>query len=156
MTITLNNLTSTAATITSFSDLLTSMGTGFTVSGAPIVGAGDCGSTITAPVGGTSISATGGTIPANGSCTMTIPIAIAANASTGTRTNNIVANAVKTSVGNNTVAIAGSVAVTAALTVAKAFSPATVQAGAVSRLDSDVDARQRRSGASAASPSPTT
>ena len=134
MTITLNNLTSTAATITSFSDLLTSMGTGFTVSGAPIVGPGDCGSTITAPVGGTSITATAGTIPANGSCTMTIPIAIAANASTGTRTNNIVANAVKTNVGNNTVAIAGSVAVTAALTVSKAFSPATVQAGAVSRL----------------------
>src|SRR6202043_2056739 len=43
MTITLNNLTAANATITSFTDLLTTMGAGFTVGGAPIVGAGDCG-----------------------------------------------------------------------------------------------------------------
>jgi uncharacterized repeat protein (TIGR01451 family) len=134
MTITLNNMTATSATITSFTDLLTTMGTGFTVGGAPIVGAADCGASITAPVGGTSITATGGTIPALGSCTITIPIAIAANATTGNRTNTIAINGVHTSQGNNAVTITGQVAVSVALAVAKAFNPATVEAGAASRL----------------------
>ncbi len=91
LTVTLNNLSAAAATITSFTDLLTTMGAGFTVGGAPIIGPADCGATITAPVGGTSITATGGTIPANGSCTITIPIAIAATAATGNRTNTVAA-----------------------------------------------------------------
>jgi uncharacterized repeat protein (TIGR01451 family) len=134
MTVTLNNLTATPATITSFTDLLTTMGAGFTVGGAPIIGPGDCGATITAPLGGTSITATGGTIPANGSCTITIPVAISATAATGNRTNTIAVGAVKTSAGNNTVAITGTVNVQRALTVTKAFAPATIEAGAVSRL----------------------
>ena len=134
LTVTLNNLTAVAATITSFTDLLTTMGAGFTVGGAPIVGPADCGSTITAPVGGTSITATGGTIPANGSCTITIPVAIAGTAATGTRTNTIAVGGVHTSAGNNTVTITGTVNVQRALSVTKAFSPATIEAGAVSRL----------------------
>ena len=134
MTVTLENLTSAAATITSFTDLLTTLGTGFTVGGAPIVGPADCGSTVTAPVGGTSITATGGTIPANGSCTITIPIAIGPTASTGNRTNTIAVNGVKTSAGNNKVTITGVVNVQSALTVTKAFAPSSVQGGTVSRL----------------------
>ncbi len=134
MTVTLNNLTALPAAITSFTDLLTTMGAGFTVGGAPIIGPADCGSTITAPVGGTSITATGGTIPAGGSCTITIPVAISAIAATGNRTNTIAVNGVKTSVGNNTLAITGVVNVQRALTVSKAFAPASIEEGTVSRL----------------------
>jgi uncharacterized repeat protein (TIGR01451 family) len=131
MTITLNNLTAAIANITVFTDLLTTMGSGFTVSGAT---SNTCGSTITAAIGGTSITTSNGSIPAGGSCTITVPIAISATASTGTRTNTIAANAIHTSVGNNTVAITGSVNVQRALTTSKAFNPATIQGGAVSRL----------------------
>ena len=134
MTITLNNLTGSDANITSFTDLLTTMGAGFTVSGAVT---NTCGiTTFVAPVGGTSItvSPASGTIPANGSCTITVPIAISAIAATGNRTNTIAANGIHTSVGNNTVTITGVVNVQRALTMSKAFNPATVQGGAVSRL----------------------
>jgi len=136
MTVTLNNLTNTDAVISTapvgFTDLLTTLGTGFTVGGA---GTSTCGGiSINAPVGGTSITATGGTIPANSSCTITIPIAISATATTGTRTNTIAVNGVKTNQGNNTVTITGTVNVQRALTVTKAFAPATIEAGTVSRL----------------------
>jgi uncharacterized repeat protein (TIGR01451 family) len=134
MTITLNNLTGSAATITAFADNINTMGAGFTVSGAV---ANTCGMTLTAPVGGTTITAIApftGSIAAGSSCTVTVPIAISATAATGNRTNTIAANAIHTSVGNNTVAITGVVNVQRALTMSKAFNPATVQGGAVSRL----------------------
>ncbi len=132
MTVTLNNLTAATANISSFTDnLLTTMGAGFTV-GGPITNT--CGSTVTGAVGATLITATGGMILAGSSCTLTIPIAISAVAATGNRTNTIAANGVQTSQGNNTVTITGVVNVQRALTVSKAFAPATIEAGAVSRL----------------------
>ena len=137
MTITLNNLTAVAATITSLRDDLTTMGAGFTVHSGATPG-GTCGTTLTSPTPGTLITTTGGTIPANGSCTITLPLDISATAATGNRTNTIpiatAVNGVHTSVGNNAVAITGTVSVQRALTVSKAFSPATIQRGTVSRL----------------------
>ena len=136
MTITLNNLTGVAATITSLRDDLTTMGVGFTVPNGATPG-GTCGTTLTSPPG-TLITTAGGTIPANGSCTITLPISIGPTAATGTRTNTIPAatavNGVHTSAGNNTVAITGTVNVQRALTVSKAFAPSTIEGGAVSRL----------------------
>ena len=137
LTITLNNLTSASATITSVRDDLTTMGAGFTIDPAATPG-GTCGTTLTSPTGGTLITTTGGTIPANGSCTITLLLDISATSATGNRTDTIPAstavNGVHTSAGNNTIAIAGTVNVQRALTVTKAFAPATVQGGAASRL----------------------
>ena len=137
MTITLNNLTVVAATITALRDDLTTMGAGFTVHTGATPG-GTCGTSLTSPTPGTLITTTGGTIPANGSCTITLPIDIGPTAATGNRTNTIpvatAVNGVHTSTGNNTVAITGTVNVQRALTVSKAFAPSTIEEGAVSRL----------------------
>ena len=95
--------------------------------------------TLTSPTPGTLITATGGMIPANGSCTIVLPLDIAATSATGNRTDTIAVannatNGVHTTAGNNTVTITGVVNVQRALTVTKAFSPATVQGGTPSRL----------------------
>jgi uncharacterized repeat protein (TIGR01451 family) len=129
-TITLSNASSTPAAITSITDDLTTMGTGFTVRAAP---GGSCGVSMTSVVGATLFTASGGTIPATGSCTITLPIAIAADGRTGNRTNTIAAGGVQTSQGSNLVPIAGTNTVVAALTVSKSWTPATIAAGAVSR-----------------------
>jgi uncharacterized repeat protein (TIGR01451 family) len=137
MTITLNNLAAVPATITSLRDDLTTMGAGFTVQSGATPG-GTCGTTLTSPTPGTLITTTGGTIPANGSCTITLPLDISPTSATGNRTNTIPIasgiNGVQTTAGNNAVAVTGTVNVQRALTVSKAFAPATVQGGAVSRL----------------------
>ncbi|HKW79455.1 MAG TPA: hypothetical protein VJQ49_00470, partial [Casimicrobiaceae bacterium] len=138
MTITFNNLTAVPALITSLRDDLTTMGAGFTVHGGAVPG-GSCGVTLTSPTPGTLITATGGTIPAGGSCTITLPIDISATSATGNRTDTIAAannatNGVHTSAGNNTITITGVVNVQRALTVTKAFNPASIEAGATSRL----------------------
>ena len=130
-TVTLTNTTGAAATITSFTDNLTTAGTGFTVGASPAPG-GTCGATIVAPPGGTSVTASGGTIPVNGSCTITFPIAIAANVAIGGHVNTIAVNGVQTTQGNNAVAIAGSIDAAAAFTGTKQFSPTSVEGGAKS------------------------
>jgi uncharacterized repeat protein (TIGR01451 family) len=126
-------MTITLSTITTITDNLTTMGTGFTVPLGAVPG-GTCGSSLTSPVPGTLITLTGGTIPANGSCTIILPVAIGPNSATGNRTNTIAVNGVVTSAGNNLATITGVVNVARALTMAKAFSPANVQAGTRSRL----------------------
>jgi uncharacterized repeat protein (TIGR01451 family) len=133
MTITLVNNTAVAKSITSVTDNLTTMGTGFTVPVGAVPG-GTCGSSLTSALPATLITLTGGTVPANGSCTITLPIAIGPNATTGNRTNRIAVNGVVSPGGNNTTTITGVVNVARALTTAKAFSPANVQAGTRTRL----------------------
>ncbi|HEX8012782.1 MAG TPA: hypothetical protein VF814_17900 [Casimicrobiaceae bacterium] len=137
MTITLNNLTGVPATITSLRDDLSTIGAGFTVQSGATPG-GSCGTTLTSPTPGTLITTAGGTIPANGSCTIGLPIDIAPTAATRNRTNTIPVasgiNGVQTTAGNNAVAITGTVNVQRALTVTKAFAPAMIQRRAVSRL----------------------
>ncbi len=135
-TITLNNSAAIAATITSFTDALTTMGASpqFTVAAAPAATT-TCGGAITAVPGTTTVSlGAGNSIPATGSCTITVPVQAAANASTGARTNTIAQGALVTSQGRTQTTIAGAVTVNPVLSVAKAFAPATVAAGGDTRL----------------------
>ncbi|HOB65150.1 IPTL-CTERM sorting domain-containing protein [Ottowia sp.] len=105
LTITLGNATGTDATITSFKDDLITMGTsaGFVVGYSPAPSTTCTGGTaVTAPAGQTVITATGGIIPANGSCTITVPIYLKNNGlSYGFATNTVPAGNLVTSVGNN-------------------------------------------------------
>jgi len=135
LTVTLNNAAATPATLTSvFTDSLATMGAGYTIAAAPPATM-TCGGTLTATPGATSFSiAVGGTIPAAGACTITVPVQVASNAVTGARTNTIAQGALVTNQGRTQSAITATLTTTAALTVAKAFAPATVAAGADSRL----------------------
>ncbi|MFO1305774.1 MAG: hypothetical protein U1F54_18760 [Burkholderiales bacterium] len=137
LTITLNNGTNAAVTINAangVTDNLGTMGTGFSVPAGATVG-GTCGSSLTSALPASTLVFAGGTIPALGSCTITIsPVNVASNASTGTRTDTIAANGVQTSGGNNTSTITGQLVVTQVLTAAKAFLTTPVIPGARSTL----------------------
>ena len=133
LTITLSNSGGLNAAITSFTDNLTTMGTGFTVAASPAATT-TCGGSLGAVPGGTAITLSGGTIPAGGNCTITVPVAVAPNASTGTRTNTIAAGALVTDQGSNAFAAAANLTVSQAATVAKSWNPTTVLSGGISRL----------------------
>jgi uncharacterized repeat protein (TIGR01451 family) len=133
LTINLVNSSTTPANITAFTDDLTKMGTGFTVAASPAATT-TCGGTVTATPGSTSITKNDGTIPANGSCTIVVPIAVAINAINGNRTNTIEVNGLQTSAGNNVTTSTANLNVQRAVTLAKAFSPTTVLINGVSRL----------------------
>ncbi|MFO1311766.1 MAG: hypothetical protein U1F41_06815 [Burkholderiales bacterium] len=137
LTITLTNGTNAAVTINAangVTDNLGTMGTGFSVPAGATVG-GTCGSSLTSPLPTSTLVFAGGTIPALGSCTITIsPVNVAANASTGARTDTIAANGVQTSGGNNVTTITGPLTVTQVLTAAKTFLTTPVIPGARSTL----------------------
>ena len=133
LTITLSNSSGLNAAITSFTDNLTTMGTGFTVASSPAATT-TCGGSLGAVPGGTSITLSGGSIPAGGNCTIVVPVAVAPNASTGTRTNTIAAGALVTDQGSNAFAAAANLAVSQAAAVAKSWNPTTVLSGGISRL----------------------
>lgn len=133
LTITLVNAATSAASITSFTDLLTTMGAGFTVAASPAATT-TCGGTVTATPGSTSITKNDGVIPASGSCTIVVPVAVAINSLINSRTNTIAVNGLQTSAGNNTAPATANLTVQRAVALAKAFSPSTVLAGGVSRL----------------------
>jgi uncharacterized repeat protein (TIGR01451 family) len=65
---------------------------------------------------------------------ITFQIAIAASAASGAHINTIAVNAVQTTQGNNALAITGPIDLARAFTMAKAFAPATVQAGSKSTV----------------------
>lgn len=135
LVITLRNTAATAATITSFTDSLATMGTGFTVAAAPAATSTCPGTTLTATPGSTAITLAGGTIPPNnGTCTITVPVQVAANALTSNRTNTVAVNALVTNQGNNTSAFTAVLNVPAALTASKAFAPATVLVNGLTTL----------------------
>lgn len=92
MTITLNNPNGLVANITEFVDNLPD---GLRVSGGAF---SDCGGTLTATPGSTTITLTGGFIPANGSCSLTVRINVN---SSRTATNILPAGALQTDLGNN-------------------------------------------------------
>ncbi len=133
LTIILANAGSAPAAISSFVDDLNTLGTGFTVGSAPAAST-SCGSVLTAPPGATSISLTGGIIPANGNCAVVVPIALSINATNGSRTNTVAANALVTDGGSNQNAATATLTVSRAANVAKSFAPATVVPGGVSRM----------------------
>jgi uncharacterized repeat protein (TIGR01451 family) len=130
LTLTLNNTAASPANITSFTDDLTSMGAGFTVAASPAATT-TCGGTVGAIANSTSITKNNGAIPANGSCTITIPIAIAPNAPLGARTNTIPINGLQTDKGNNTTVVSAPLTVQTAVSVSKAFTGTPTQGGQV-------------------------
>ena len=138
LTITLTNSAAAAATVTSFTDALTTLGPSpqFTVAGPPALPAvTTCGGVVNAAPGATTITlGAGNVIPAGGSCTITVPILASSTASTGARTNTIAQGALVTSQGRTQTTITGGLTVNPVLTVAKAFAPTTVAAGADTRL----------------------
>ncbi|MGA2118243.1 MAG: ice-binding family protein, partial [Bryobacteraceae bacterium] len=128
VTITLINPNSTAANLTA--PLTDSLPSGLVISGNAST---TCGGTPTA--GTKTVTLTGGTIPANGYCTLTVGV-IAAGA--GSYHNSLAAGALKTSNGNNASAAVSTLTVNTPAsippTLSKSFSPATITAGGVSTL----------------------
>jgi len=133
LTITLSNPNSTTATITSvFTDSLPS---GVVVSGAA---ANTCGGVVTAALGGTGVSITGGSIAANGACTITVNVTAPV---AGTYVNSIAAGALHTSIGNSVTPAVATLSVSPVTTptlvpptLGKSFSPANITVGGISSL----------------------
>src|SRR5581483_5621612 len=89
----------------------------------------------TAVAGSSTVTLTGGSIPANGSCTVTVNVT---SSGTGNYINKLAAGALHTSNGNNTVPAAATLIVTPAAkvppTLSKSFNPATIITGGISLL----------------------
>jgi uncharacterized repeat protein (TIGR01451 family) len=132
LTITLNNGDATAASLTA--PLVDTLPTGVVIASTP-VSSTTCGGTLTAASGSSTVTLTGGSIPANSSCTIVVPVT-AANG--GTFINSLAAGSLQTSNGNNAAPAAATLVVNAptavAPTLGKAFSPATINAGGTSTL----------------------
>ena len=133
LTLTLSNPNSTAASITSA--LTDTFPSGLFVSGNAIT---TCGGTVSAPIGKSALSLTGGAIPANGSCTIMVTVAAPV---AGAYINSVPAGALKTSNGNNVAPAVATLTVTPVLTpvmvpptLGKSFNPATISVGGVSTL----------------------
>jgi len=129
LTITLSNANAAAATLTA--PLIDTLPTGVVVSGNA---SNTCGGTVTALTGSGSATLTGGAIPANGSCTVTVDVTAADG---GTYTNSIGVGALETSNGSNSSPAVATLTVTAPAptpTISKAFNPALINAGGVSAL----------------------
>lgn len=133
LTITLGNVNSTPATLTA--PLIDTLPTGVVVAGTPNA-ANTCGGAVTAVAGSSTVTLTGGAIPANGTCTVTVDVTAADG---GTYVNALAVGALETTNGSN---VAPAVATVTVLTpgadtppvISKAFSPATINAGGTSTL----------------------
>jgi Ice-binding-like len=127
LTITLSNANASAASISSpFTDTLPS---GVTITSMP---SNTCGGTVT--YGVSFVTLTGGSIPANASCTITAPVTAPSG---GNFINSIAAGALVTSNGTNAAPAVATLTVNAPSvtpTLAKAFSPAVIAAGGASTL----------------------
>jgi uncharacterized repeat protein (TIGR01451 family) len=128
LTITLNNANSTAAALTS--PLVDTLPSGMTLSAG---GSTTCAGTVTAAAGSSALTVTGGSIPANGTCTVTALVTLGA---AGRYTNTLAAGALRTSNGSNTTAAAATLTATPILapSLGKSFSPASITAGGTSTL----------------------
>jgi uncharacterized repeat protein (TIGR01451 family) len=148
LTITLNNASTTAATLTG--PLTDTLPSGVVISGSAsttcVGGTASTGAPAVASQahglprpqwfggnGGSSVTLTGGTIPANGSCVLTVDV-IAANG--GSYINSLAAGALATSNGTNAAPAIATLTVTvpSPVTLGKAFNQATISAGGVSVL----------------------
>jgi uncharacterized repeat protein (TIGR01451 family) len=128
LTITLSNPNTTAASLTTpFTDTLPS---GLVVSG----NAGNtCGGAVTATAGSSAVTLTGGSIPVNGFCVLTVDVVAASG---GSYINSLAVGALVTSNGTNSAPAVATLTVPApsSVTLGKAFSPATIAAGGTSTL----------------------
>jgi uncharacterized repeat protein (TIGR01451 family) len=125
LTITLSNASSSVANLTApLTDIFPS---GVLIASPPST---TCGGTLTFDT--SKVTLTGGSIPANGSCTVTVDVTAK---NKGSYYNKLPAGALRTSNGNNaTPAVATLTVKSVAPTLNKAFSPATINAGGVSTL----------------------
>lgn len=129
LTITLSNSGSSPATLSA--PLVDSLPNGVLVAGSA---SNTCGGLVWAPIGGSKVTLTGGAIPAQGSCTVTVPVSAAAP---GCYCNTLPAGALQTCNGSNPAPAIATLTVTAkpvALTLKKAFSPASVKENQLSLL----------------------
>lgn len=127
LTFTLSNANTIALTGVSFSDTLP---TGMTISAASST---TCGGTLTAGVGTGSVSLTGGTIAASGSCTVTVPV----TKSTAGPSTNISGFISSTETGQNNTATGSASATLTVLSppqMSKLFSPNPILVGGISTL----------------------
>ncbi len=134
LTITLSNPNPSVATLTA--PLVDTLPNGVVIAPNPNV-ATTCGGT-GAPLalaGGSTVTLPSGrTIPANGSCTLTVDVTAALG---GTYINTILAGALVTSNGNNPAPAIATLTVVSAIpppSLSKSFSPSTINSGGVSRL----------------------
>jgi uncharacterized repeat protein (TIGR01451 family) len=137
LTITLSNANGTAASLTT--PLIDTLPSGVVIAATPNAGT-TCGGTPTADAGGSTVTLTGGSIPANGSCAVTAHVTAPA---AGSYINSLAAGALQTSNGNNAAAAVATLAVNTpvvvppavvAPTLGKSFSPASINVGGVSTL----------------------
>ena len=128
LTITLNNANTTAASLSA--PLIDTLPSGLLVSGS---GSTTCGGTLTAIAGSSTVTLTGGSIPVNGSCTLTLDVAAATG---GSYINSLAVGALVTSNGASAAPAVATLTVStpSGVTLGKAFSPATIAAGAISTL----------------------
>lgn len=126
LTITLTNPTGSNMTSAAFTDNYPS---GLTNTSTPSAG-GTCAGTRTAAANGISVSLSGGTIPANSSCTVTVNVT-----ATGTAPNTIAASALTVSGGaTNGSPTSATLTVTPPLAVTKSFSPNVIAQNGTSVL----------------------
>jgi uncharacterized repeat protein (TIGR01451 family) len=133
LTLTLSNPDSTAASITSV--LTDTFPKGMSVSGKAST---TCGGTVSATIGLSVVTLTGGAIPADGSCTVTVAVTAP---TAGNYINSVPSGALKTGNGNNVSPAVATLTVTPVSapvmvppTLGKSFSPATISVGEVSTL----------------------
>ncbi|HEX8152618.1 MAG TPA: hypothetical protein VF698_05805, partial [Thermoanaerobaculia bacterium] len=120
VTITLANANGFAATGVAFTD---SYPAGVVNAAAPNAQS-TCGGSVTASAGGTSVSLSGGTIPANGNCTVKVDVTAT---TAGSKTNTIPAGGVTSSAGANASSGSATLLVTETfVNVAKSFTPSEV------------------------------
>jgi uncharacterized repeat protein (TIGR01451 family) len=128
LTLTLSNSGSAAASLTA--PLIDTLPSGVTVSA---LGGNTCGGTVTGGKGSSTVTLTGGSIPADGSCTVTATVSAPA---AGSYFNSLAAGVLQTSKGNSTSPAVATLTVTPIVppSLSKSFSPATVTAGGTSTL----------------------
>ena len=128
LTITLSNPNTIAASLSSA--LIDAFPNGLTVSA---LGSTTCGGAVLGGKGSTTVTLSGGAIPASGSCKVTVTVTAAA---AGTYVNSIAGGALRTSNGSCGSAAVATLTVTptVAPTLSKSFSPATIAAGGTSTL----------------------
>ncbi len=136
MTITLSNSNAVAITGAAFTDVFPVAPGAMTL--ANVTTTNTCGGALTDSGGGAlnigdvGIQLSGGTIPAGGSCLVTVNVTAA---TAGTYTNNLAIGAVtSTNAGSNAVAASANLIVTAPATIAKAFAPASIAADGTSTI----------------------
>lgn len=131
LTVTLINPNPAAATLTAA--LIDTLPSGVVIAPTPSAST-TCGGVPAAVAGSSTVTLPSGTIPANGSCTLTVNVTAAAG---GSYINTLLAGALRTSNGNNPAPVVASLTVVSLVpppTLGKAFSTATINAGGVSTL----------------------